>query len=50
MARRGLTSDRWLWVVALLPLIGAIGYLVVRPPLTQTDSEVSTQANYNTVP
>ncbi|XHX78052.1 MAG: DUF2834 domain-containing protein [Stenomitos frigidus ULC029] len=33
MARRGLTDDRLFWTVALLPLLGAIGYLVLRPPL-----------------
>lgn len=35
MARRGLTDDRLFWGVALLPLLGAIGYLVVRPPLQE---------------
>lgn len=35
MARRGLTDDRLFWAVALLPLLGAIGYLVLRPPLQE---------------
>lgn len=44
MARRGITDDRLFWAVALLPLLGAIGYLVVRPPLLEpAESVVSAQ-------
>lgn len=51
MARRGITDDRLFWAVALLPLLGAIGYLVLRPPLPETsDSTASSQPDYRTVP
>ncbi|MBC7969904.1 MAG: DUF2834 domain-containing protein [Verrucomicrobia bacterium] len=51
MARRGLTDDRLFWAVALLPLLGAIGYLVLRPPLQeQTESAVSSQSGFRTSP
>ncbi|MBW4693113.1 MAG: DUF2834 domain-containing protein [Lyngbya sp. HA4199-MV5] len=51
MARRGLTNDRLFWLVALLPLLGAIGYLVLRPPLPeQTESTVPSQPDYRTAP
>jgi hypothetical protein len=34
MARRGLTSESQLfWLVALIPLFGALAYLCIRPPL-----------------
>lgn len=33
MARRGLQDKRIFWAVALVPLLGAIAYLVLRPPL-----------------
>lgn len=34
MARRGLTSDsQFFWFVALIPLLGALAYLCLRPPL-----------------
>ena len=49
MARRGLTDERLFWVVALLPLLGAIGYLVLRPSLPeQTEGEVTPQPSYRT--
>lgn len=49
MERRGLTGDRLFWVVALLPLLGAIGYLVLRPSLPeQTQDEVPSQPSYPT--
>ena len=49
MARRGLTDDRVFWTVTLLPLLGAIGYLVLRPPLQeQPENAISPQANYRT--
>jgi hypothetical protein len=47
MARRGLTDDRLFWTVTLLPLLGAIGYLVLRPPLQeQPEKAVSPQPDY----
>ena len=48
MARRGLTNQRLFWFVALLPLIGAIGYLVLRPPLPQNEGEASSKTDYRT--
>lgn len=49
MARRGLTDNRLFWAVALLPLLGAIGYLVLRPPLQeQTESAMSSQSGFRT--
>jgi hypothetical protein len=48
MARRGLTDQRLFWVIALLPLLGAIGYLVLRPSLPQTDDDASSQSSYRT--
>lgn len=51
MARRGITDDRLFWTVALLPLVGAIGYLVLRPPLPkQPESAVQPQPDYRTAP
>ncbi|MBD2076785.1 DUF2834 domain-containing protein [Phormidium sp. FACHB-592] len=51
MTRRELTDDRLFWAVALLPLLGAIVYLVLRPPLQeQPENAVSPQPNYRTSP
>ena len=51
MARRGLTDDRLFWTVTLLPLLGAIGYLVLRPPLQeQPEDAISPQPDYRTLP
>ncbi|MBD2035053.1 DUF2834 domain-containing protein [Leptolyngbya sp. FACHB-321] len=51
MTRRGLTDDRLFWAVALLPLLGAIVYLVLRPPLQeQPENAVLPQPNYRTLP
>jgi hypothetical protein len=33
MTRRGLKDQRILWAVALVPLLGAIAYVTLRPPL-----------------
>jgi len=33
MARRGLTDSRIFWAVALVPLLGAVAYLTLRPPI-----------------
>lgn len=35
MARRGINDSRFFWSVALLPLLGAIIYLTLRPPLPE---------------
>lgn len=45
MARRGLPPSRWLWWVALVPLLGPCLYLLLRPPLpaAAADSTPSAQ-------
>ncbi|UBF28393.1 DUF2834 domain-containing protein [Kovacikia minuta CCNUW1] len=35
MARRGLKDDRIFWAVSLVPLLGAVTYLSLRPPLPE---------------
>jgi hypothetical protein len=39
MARRGWQSQGWFWAISLVPLLGSVAYLVLRPPLVdqQTD-------------
>jgi hypothetical protein len=45
MERRGLQDKRIFWVVALVPLLGAIAYLVLRPPLESApEQELSPQS------
>jgi hypothetical protein len=41
MARRGVTNPILFWAVALVPLLGAIAYLVLRPPLNPTAQSAS---------
>jgi hypothetical protein len=36
MTRRGLKDRRIFWAVALVPLLGAIAYVTIRPPLRTT--------------
>ncbi len=36
MARRGLQDSRIFWAVALVPLLGALAYLCLRPPLPES--------------
>jgi hypothetical protein len=38
MARRGLRDSRIFWAVALVPLLGAIAYLCLRPPLPESSA------------
>jgi hypothetical protein len=40
MARRGLKNPALFWVVALLPLVGPLLYLCLRPPLPNSGQEV----------
>lgn len=40
MARRGLSDRRLFWLVALIPLLGAVGYLILRPPLHEQSEGV----------
>lgn len=42
MARRGLKNSPLFWVVALLPLVGPLLYLCIRPPLPNSRQEVTT--------
>lgn len=47
MARRGLTDQRIFWAVALIPLLGPLFYLMLRPPLQenlQATGELSVQS------
>jgi hypothetical protein len=52
MARRGLKTSPLFWVVTLVPLVGPLLYLCVRPPLPDagqdvgTSSEQPAQSNY----
>jgi len=38
MTRRGLKDQRIFWAVALVPLLGAIAYVTLRPPLQTTEN------------
>jgi hypothetical protein len=40
MTRRGLKNSQLFWAVALLPLIGPLLYLCVRPPLLDSQQEI----------
>lgn len=35
LARRGIQKPQWFWPVALIPLLGPLAYLCLRPPLAQ---------------
>ncbi len=39
MARRGLADDRIFWTVSLIPLLGPLAYLCLRPPLRESVAE-----------
>jgi hypothetical protein len=39
MSRRGLNDRRIFWLVSLIPLVGAVGYLVGRPPIASRPSQ-----------
>lgn len=41
MAKRGMKNSSLFWVVTLLPLIGPLLYLCVRPPLPESGQKVS---------
>lgn len=41
MARRGIEDARIFWAVALVPLLGAIAYLCLRPSLPESKIEVT---------
>lgn len=42
LARRGLTQSWIFWTVALVPLLGAVSYLALRPPLAGSDAPIAT--------
>ena len=42
MTRRGLKTSPLFWTVALVPLVGPLFYLCLRPPLSDSGSEVAT--------
>ena len=41
MARRGLKDSRIFWAVALVPLLGPLVYLCLRPPVPESTAEVA---------
>lgn len=41
MARRGLKNSQLFWAVALVPLVGPLLYLCLRPPLSDSGQEVA---------
>jgi hypothetical protein len=41
MARRGLKNSQLFWAVALVPMIGPLLYLCLRPPLSDSRQEVA---------
>jgi hypothetical protein len=40
MARRGWANSRWYWAIALIPLLGPLCYLCLRPPLPRQELAV----------
>ena len=42
MARCGLSDDRIFWAVSLVPLLGPLVYLCLRPPLPESATEIPT--------
>ena len=43
MARRGLRDQRIYWAVTLIPLLGALAYITLRPPIQETSSVSASQ-------
>jgi hypothetical protein len=39
LTRRGLRDRRWFWVISLVPLLGSVAYLALRPPLTDQQAD-----------
>jgi len=39
MARRGVTNSQVFWAVALVPLIGPLAYLCLRPPVSESTAK-----------
>ncbi|MEQ9624646.1 DUF2834 domain-containing protein [Coleofasciculus chthonoplastes] len=42
MARRGINNPTLFWAVSLVPLIGSLVYLCLRPPLPNTEEAIAT--------
>ncbi|MEG4349046.1 hypothetical protein QUA74_04800 [Microcoleus sp. LAD1_D3] len=42
MARRGLSDDRIFWAVSIVPLLGPLVYLCLRPPLPESPTQIAT--------
>jgi hypothetical protein len=49
MARRGWRDRRFFWVFALIPLIGPLLYLIVRPPLQPTTPDQPSESQSESV-
>jgi hypothetical protein len=47
MTRRGLTDRRIFWAVSLVPLLGTLAYVVLRPPLSVEAATTGTVALQN---
>ena len=43
MARRGLQDQRIYWAVTLIPLLGALAYITLRPPIQETSQALASQ-------
>jgi len=44
LARRGLKDSPWFWAVALVPLLGPLLYLCLRPPLQDAGKELASSS------
>lgn len=44
LARRGLVGSHWFWAIALVPLLGPLVYLSVRPPLAHATKFATSEA------
>lgn len=44
LTRRGLKDSPWFWVVVLLPLLGPLLYLCLRPPLPDAEKELASSS------
>jgi len=47
MARRGLQAPRIFWTVALIPLLGPLAYLCLRPPLPEPSSNAALTESFS---
>ncbi len=49
LARRGLNNSQAFWAIALVPLLGPLAYLCLRPPLPETSPEVTQRVVSNSI-